>query len=123
MANPTRTDGREASVRHRMMTQAPIGCQIVLELVDEELLRAAHRRPFSSSADHPLFSGLGLRRTAKQMAAIRALHVDPRRRPSVGEGLRARGPAHRARRTAWYLIRVGFRFRSLAHALLDGTRW
>jgi hypothetical protein len=49
------------------------------------------------------------------MAAVRALHVDPRRRASVGEGLRARGPAHRVRRTAWRLIRPGFRFRSLAH--------
>ena len=34
-------------------------------------------------------SELGLRRTAKQMAAVRALHVDPRPWPSVGEGLRA----------------------------------
>jgi hypothetical protein len=60
-------------------------------------------------------SELGLRRTAKQMAAVRALHVDSRRRASVGEGLRAHAPAHRARRTAWRLIRPEFRFRSLAH--------
>jgi hypothetical protein len=63
----------------------------------------------------PLCRSLGLRRTAKQMAAVRAFHVDPRGRASVGEGLRARGPTHRARRTAWRLIRPGFRFRSLAH--------
>jgi hypothetical protein len=49
------------------------------------------------------------------MAAVRALHIDPCRRASVGEGLRARGPAQGLRRTAWPLIRPEFRFRSLAH--------
>ena len=63
----------------------------------------------------PLYRSLGLRRTAKQMTAVRTLHVDSRRRTSVGERLGARGPAHRARWTAWGLIRPGFRFRPLAH--------